>query len=94
MPTGNRVPFRNPIVSYSTPPTEGPTNAPREKKEAQSPATIPYVVMSSGNPLDLQETQVPVNSTDIHIDKTTVSSLQSEADGPVLRIQKRTPSRA
>jgi hypothetical protein len=62
-PTGNRLPLRNPIASYRTPPTEGPTNAPREKKDAHSPATIPYVVMSSGKPLDLQETR---HSSDRH----------------------------
>jgi hypothetical protein len=55
--TGNSVPLRKPTVSYSTPATEGPTNAPSEKKEAHSPDTIPYVAMSSGNPLALREQQ-------------------------------------
>jgi hypothetical protein len=35
------------------PATEGPTKAPSEKKEAQRPDTIPYVLMSSANPLAL-----------------------------------------
>lgn len=49
----NNVPFLKPTESYSTPATEGPTNAPSEKEAVHSPESMPYVPISSLNPAAL-----------------------------------------
>lgn len=54
----NKVPLLKPTRSYKIPATEGPTKAPREKADDQSPESTPNVVMSSAKPASLKKKKI------------------------------------